>query len=456
MNRFVIGCEEWCSLPELDLPFIKVKVDSGAKTSAIHALNIKILIENGKEFVSFRVYPIQNNRKIVCQCKAPLTDRREIKSSNGLVETRLIITTPITIGENTWGIELSLTNRSSMGYRMLLGREAMHGRIMVNPDNSFLLRNVPEHDAIKSYRPLHNKKIPLNIKLLATNPNLYSNRRIMEAAKNRGHNIDFININHCYINIKSNTPFIYHRGSGELKNIDAVIPRLRPSMSFYGCALVRQFKASGVFCLNEAHPIRNSRDKLRCLQILASKNIDLPMTSFANSISDTKHLIKLIGGAPVVIKLLEGTQGKGVILAETATSAESMISALQTAKVHVLVQEFIKEAKGCDIRAFVIDGRIVGSMERKAKQNDFRANLHLGGTASSVKLTKQEKCVAVQAANALGLKVCGVDILRSMTGPKVIEVNSSPGLEGIEKVTKKDIAKIMIECIEKNVYGRTQ
>ncbi|MDJ1305177.1 MAG: RimK/LysX family protein [Candidatus Midichloria sp.] len=236
-DKFVIGCEEWCSLPALGLRAIKVKVDSGAKTSALHAFNILAYTEDNKEYVKFEVHPIQGNRKIVKSCVAPLIDRRIVRSSNGSLEQRYVILTQIQLGFNSWDIEITLTNRDAMGYRMLLGREAMRNKVLVDPDCSFLVKKMSDREAIKYYTNYVDKKTALNIVLLASNPELYSNKRIMEAAEARGHNISFVNVSNCYINIRAGVPAIYHRGGEQLKEIDAVVPRLKPSMTFYGCAL---------------------------------------------------------------------------------------------------------------------------------------------------------------------------------------------------------------------------
>jgi ribosomal protein S6--L-glutamate ligase len=453
IDKFVIGCEEWCALPDLGLSAIKIKVDSGANTSALHAFNISTYNEGGNEYVRFDVHPIQGNRKIVKSCTAQLLDRRVVKSSNGLLEQRYVILSSIRLGVHVWDIEISLTNRDSMGYRMLLGREAMRNKVLVDPDLSFLVSKMGEREAIKNYTKYIDKKTALNLVLLASNPDLYSNRRIMEAAEARGHNIFFANVNNCYINIKSGVPSVYYKGDNQLKEIDAVIPRLKPSVTFYGCALIRQFQALGAFCLNDSNSISNSRDKLKCLQILSDKGIDMPITSFASSPEDTNHLISAVGGAPLVIKLLEGAQGRGVILADSNKAATSVINAFKTLKAKILVQEFIAEANCCDIRCFVVDNKVVAAMQRKAANGEFRSNLHLGGSANPVKLSLAESKIAVNCARSLGLKVAGVDILRSKNGSKVIEVNSSPGLEGIEQVVKLDVAGFMIECIEKHIYG---
>lgn len=455
-NKVIIGKEEWCALPELGLPAIKARVDSGAKTSSLHAFNIQPFEEGGKRWVRFDIHPVQDNRRIVQSCKGLVVDRREVKSSSGQKEKRHVILTPLTMGGVTWDVEITLTNRDSMGYRMLLGREAMTGRTLIDPDASFCLGEVSEKELRSYYRASGPRRDGLKIVLLASNPDLYSNKRIMEAAEERGHEIRFVNLSQTYINISAINPEVHYRGGELLDGVDAVIPRIKPALTFYGCAVTRQFQSLGTFCLNDATAIAQSRDKLRSLQILSGGGISMPTTGFANSPVDTNELIKMVGGAPLIVKLLEGTQGKGVVLADTEKAAESVINAFKSLQANILVQEFIKEANGKDIRCFVIDGKVVGSMQREAAPGDFRANLHLGGTASSVKITQEERRIAANAAKALGLKVAGVDIIRSKSGPKVLEVNSSPGLEGIEDVTGRNIAGMMIESIERNVRARTR
>ncbi len=455
-EKLVIGKEEWCALPELGLPSIKARIDTGAKTSSLHAFNINAFDEDGKKYVHFDIHPLQNNRKVIQSCRGLVIDRRTVKSSSGESEKRLVIKTPVTIGGETWDIELTLTNRDSMGYRMLLGREAMKERVLIDPDSSFCLGTRDEKDIKKSYHTAKPKREGLRIALLASNPNLYSNQRLLEAGEERGHEMRFINIQQCYINMSSARPEIHYRGGELLDGFDAIIPRIKPSMTFYGCAVARQFQATEAFCLNDSVSISRSRDKLRSLQMLSSDHIPMPTTGFANSPVDTANIIKMVGGAPLVIKLLEGTQGKGVVLAETDKAAESVINAFKSLKANILVQEFIKEAQGKDIRCFVIDGKVVGSIQREAAAGEFRANLHLGGTASTVKITTEERKIAINAAKAMGLKVAGVDIIRSKDGPKVLEINSSPGLEGIEEITGKDVAGLMIESIEKHLRKKAK
>lgn len=452
-DKTIIGCEEWCAFPELGLKYIKARVDSGAKTSSIHAFNIQPFEQNGAKFVRFEIHPIQGSRKIVKKCIAPLKDYREIKSSSGHVDKRHIIQTKIKLGAETWEIEVSLSNRSSMGYRVLLGRQAMAG-IIVDPNESFVLGRISESKVENAYKSSHVKKKSLNIAILASNPDLYSHQRLMEAGKALGHEMHFLKVKQCYMNIGGGADTFIHYGDSKiLKEIDAVIPRLKPSATFYGASILRQFEAAGVFCVNGAVAITRSRDKLRSLQLLSLKGIDIPVTAFADSPQNTKDIIKLVGGAPLIIKLLEGTQGKGVVLAETNKAAESVIDAFKSLSTNILVQEYVKEAKNCDLRCFVIDNKVVASMERRAAEGEFRANVHLGATVSNTKITPAERKMAIMAAKAFGLKIAGVDILRLPSGPKILEVNSSPGLEGIEKASGVDIASLIIKNIEKHLLS---
>lgn len=295
----------------------------------------------------------------------------------------------------------------------------------------------------------------MKIALLCRNEELYSHKRLVEAAESRGHKIDVIDHLRCYIDIESSDPEIHYKGES-LTGYDAVIPRIGTSVTFFGCAVLRQFEVMGVYPVNESVGISRSRDKLRSMQLLSREGIGLPTTVFAHRTSDPAELLRIAGGAPVVIKLLEGTQGIGVILGETTKSAESIIQAFGGVDTNILVQQFVKEANGEDIRCLVVGERVVAAMLRKGKEGDFRSNLHRGGTAESIKITPKERATALKAANAVGLNVCGVDLLRSNAGPVVMEVNSSPGLEGVEKATGVDVAGKIIEFIEKNARpGRT-
>lgn len=449
-NKIILGSEEWCAFPSLGIPTIKARVDSGAKTSALHAINIAPFKKEGQNWVKFDINPIQNNVKTVIHCEAPLVDKRVVKSSSGFREERYVIQTNLEIGNTNWNIEMTLTNRDSMGFRMLLGREAMSGRVLVDPEQQYLLGQPTSDNLIEVYKNSEKASSGLRIGLLASNPELYSNKRIMEAGEMRGHEMHFLNIKECYMKLDAKTPEIHYRGGLILNQFDAVIPRIRPSITFYGCALTRQFEALNVYCLNSSTAITQSRDKLFSLQLLLQSGIDIPTTGFANSPLDTDDLIKMVGGPPLIVKLLEGTQGKGVVLAETRKAAESVINAFKSLNANILVQEFIKEANGKDLRLFVVDGKVVAAIQREAMPGEFRANIHLGGTATVIKPTADEKKIAIRAAKAMDLKVAGVDIIRSSKGPLLLEVNSSPGLEGIEGATNKDIAGEMILAIEKN------
>lgn len=296
----------------------------------------------------------------------------------------------------------------------------------------------------------------MKIAILSRKTRLYSTRRLVEAAKERGHRVYVLDPLRCYMNITSHRPGIHYRGE-DLRGFDAVIPRIGASVTFYGTAVLRQFEMMGVYPLNESVAISRSRDKLRALQLLSRKGIGLPITGFASRPDNIDDLIGMVGGAPLVIKLLQGTQGTGVVLAETKKAAESVVESFLGLKESVLVQEYIKESAGADIRCFVIGGKVVASMKRQAREGEFRSNLHRGGTASPIRITPEERSAAVRAARTMGLNVAGVDILRSNHGALVMEVNSSPGLEGIEKASGKDLATMIIQFIENNAsQGRTR
>lgn len=293
----------------------------------------------------------------------------------------------------------------------------------------------------------------MKIALLARNARLYSHKRLVEAAEKNGHEIHVIDTLRIYMNITSHRPEMRYKGE-VLEGFDAVIPRIGASITFYGTAVVRQFEMMGVYTLNGSIAISRSRDKLRTLQMLARKGIGLPVTGYAHGTKQAEDVIKMVGGAPVVIKLLEGTQGVGVVLGETHRSARSMIEAFAGLKANILVQEFIKEAGSTDIRCFVIGGKVVASMKRTGAKGEFRSNLHRGGEASMVRITPEERSTAVRSAKILGLNCCGVDLLRSNHGPVVMEINSSPGLQGIESATGKDIAGMIIKFMEKNTVSK--
>ena len=293
----------------------------------------------------------------------------------------------------------------------------------------------------------------MKIAILSQDAKLYSTKRLKEAGDEQGQEMRVVNYLRCYMNITSHKPTVVYNGQ-PLEEFDAVIPRVGASRTFYGTAVVRQFEVMGVFSANESQAISRSRDKLRCLQILARDGIGLPVTGFAHATQDIDGLIETVGGAPLVIKLLEGTQGIGVVLAETRQAAKSVIEAFRGLDANILVQEFIKEAKGADLRCLVVGGKVIAAMKRQGAEGEFRSNLHRGGKAQAIKLTPEERSTAVRSAKAMGLRVAGVDLLRSNHGPVVMEVNSSPGLEGIEKATGIDVAGKIIEFVAKNAASR--
>ncbi len=451
-EKFIAGAKEWCSLPQLDIAAVKARVDSGAKTSSIHAFNIEPFTRDSNQWVRFDLHPLQKSRRATIRCEAPVADRRTIRSSNGTSEKRFVIQTPMTLNGSTWDIQLTLTNRDAMGYRMLLGREAMSGRILVDSEEKFLLGDVSD----QQLELLYGKAMPtpgagLKIGLLASNPKLYSNRRIIEAGEKRGHKMVFLDIRQCYMKLDADSPAVHYRDGRILNDLDAVIPRIRPSMTFYGCAITRHFESLGVYALNNSAAITQSRDKLYSLQMLQEQGLDIPITGYANSPNDTENLIEMVGGAPLIVKLLEGTQGKGVVLAETTKAAESVINAMKSLRANLLVQEFIEESAGTDLRCFMIDGKVAAAIQRTAANGEFRANLHRGGKATLTEITPEEELLAVKAARTMNLSVAGVDIIRSNRGPLLLEVNSSPGLQGIEDATGHDVAAMMIQSIEKQL-----
>lgn len=448
-SKFRLGWEEWVAMPDLGLPAIKAKVDTGAKTSALHAVRIEPFGNEAKPQVRFIMHPDPDDPTIEVVCSARVKDRRSVTSSNGQTELRYIIQSKATIGGKTIPIDISLTNRDTMGYRMLLGRSAIADDMSVRPTESFLQGQL-SYSVYKKRRKSSVKQRPLRIGILTQSPKNYSNRRMIEAAEARGHTIDCIYTSRCYMAINAHKPEVHYDGK-PLERYDAIIPRIGASITFYGMAVVRQFEAMGVYVVNTADGIGKSRDKLLGHQLLGQHGLGMPTTAFAKSTRDTKGILDLVGGSPVVVKLLESTQGRGVVLADTRKSASALIDAFRGLDAHFLVQEFVKEAGGSDIRAFVVNGKVVGSMMRTAAPGDFRSNVHQGGSVKTIRLKREERRQALKAAKILKLDVAGVDILRTQAGPKILEVNSSPGLQGIEKATGTDIAGAIIEGIESNV-----
>jgi len=445
-NNYV-GWEEWVGLPELNLPALIAKTDTGADTSALHAFNIQTFGKKNNQMVRFGINPIDTDERFAIFCSAKIIDQRNVTSSNGITELRYVIETDMVIGGVIKKIPITLTNRENMKYKMIIGRNALDG-FQISPDKSFLQR-ILSYDLYKKVK-INSHRRSLRIGILSLEPTNYSNLKIIEAAEENGHFCEILNTKRCYLNIESDKPEVHYDGK-VLPHYDAIIPRIGPSITKYGMAVVRQFEAMGTFCLNSSTSIGTSRDKLAAHQALAFNRIPMPDTAFSNSPRDTENIIDLTAGAPLVVKLLESSQGKGVILAETKKAASSVISAFQKLNAPFIVQNFVKDSNGCDLRLFVIGGKVIASMMRSASDDDFRSNLHAGGKASKVKITQNERKIAKQATKAMGLNIAGVDILRSSEGPKVLEVNSSPGLQGIETVNNINIASMIIDYLEKRL-----
>jgi ribosomal protein S6--L-glutamate ligase len=449
-QSFSLGWEEWVALPGLGLPALKAKVDTGARTSALHASEIEPFGPKDRPRVRFMVHPIPGRTDVGIPCSARVLDRREVTSSNGESELRYVIETDIAVGGRSWPIEVTLTDRGTMAYRMLIGRQAFPEDILISPHDSFCQPEL-------SYDVYHSPRVrdvapdrALRIAVLSREAHNYSTRRLVSEGEKRGHVVEVIDTTRCYMAINTLAPEVHYDGK-RLPRYDAVIPRIGASITPYGTAVVRQFETIGTYCVNGSEGIASSRDKLFAHQILARQKIGMPTTAFAASPKDTGNLIGLVGTAPLIVKLLESTQGKGVVLAETKKAAESVIDAFRGLKANFLVQDFVKEAAGEDIRCLVVQGKVVAAIKRIGAEGDFRSNLHRGGTAEPVKITRQERETAVKAAKAFHLGLAGVDLLRSSDGPKVLEVNSSPGLEGVETASKKSVAGALYDAIEARV-----
>lgn len=449
-NSLVFGWEEWVSLPKLGLPAIKAKIDTGARTSSLHAFDIETFGSNQNPHVRFMVHPVPGRTDLVIPCSAPIVDRREITSSNGESELRYVIETEFSVNGRAWSIEITLTNRLGMTMHMLVGRQALLPEITINASERYCQPEL-NYDLYHSTKAMRASAVRRALRVaILSRENNYTNDRLIAAGEARGHTVEKIDTNRCYMAINAMSPEVHYDGA-RLPRFDAVIPRIGSSITPYGTSVVRQFETIGTYCLNGSQGITASRDKLHSHQLLARHKIGMPNTAFANSPKDTDSLINLVGTAPLIVKLLESTQGKGVVLAETKKAAQSVISAFRGLKANFLVQDFVKEANGEDIRCFVLDGKVVAAMKRSAAAGDFRSNLHQGGQASIVRISKEERETAIRAVKAFGLRMAGVDLLRSNDGPKVLEVNSSPGLEGIEKATDKNIAGMIYDHIENYV-----
>ncbi len=451
-KKIIVGSEEWCEFPQLGIPAIKARVDSGAKTSSLHAFNIQTFKKDTELWVSFEVHPLQDLRYPIIRCEAKIIDKRSVKSSSGVAEKRYVIKTMLCSGGDTWEIEVTLSNRDSMGYRMLLGRQAMNGRMLVDPAASFCLGE-KKADEIKTLYPtsMSENASGLKIALLASNSELYSNKRIIEAARERGHQIEFYNIKQCYMKLDGENSEVHDRSGQVINELDAVISRVRTSLTTYGCALTRQFEIMGVASFNSAESILHARDQIYALQTFFKHKIKTPVSACSFSPMESSDLIEMVGGAPLVVKLLDNNQANGMALAETRKAGETVVNAFKSLNQKILIQEFLKEAKGKNLRCLVINGKVVASILREAAPGDFRANIRQGATATVAKISPEERKLALLAAKVLHLKIAGVDMVRTKNGPVLLEVSSTPGLEGVENATGKDIAGMIIATVEKRL-----
>jgi len=412
IEKNIFGAEEWSSLPTLNIPAIKSQFNINAAISSLRAINIQTRNQDGETWVKYTVHPLQHNLSTKIHCESKVVDQQQIKGH----------------------------------FRLTLNKDVLENTL-IDPLRKCVLGKKTPTEIKEIYGNSSSQKNSLKIGLLATNPQLYSAKRLVYAAQERGHDIEFINIDHCHFEMSSSTSEIHHLGKS-LSHLDAIIPRIRPSLTFYGCALTRQFESLGVFALNKSTAIANSRDKLMSLQIMTQNGLPIPTTAFSQSSYNNQQVMRAVGGAPLIIKLISGTQGQGVILADSNKSAESIMESFRAVKTPFLVQNFIKESNGRDVRVFVIDGKVVAAMERIAAPGEFRANVHKGAQVRKVTLSETDRQIAIQAAKAFRLHVAGVDLIQSNSGSMVLEVNSSPGLEGIEEASGKDIANAMIKAIE--------
>lgn len=445
-TQTIIGSEEWCSLPELVVPAIKAHINSSISISCLRVYNLQTLMTGGALHVRYDIHPLQHNLSTRIRCESLVTNRKQLDNTRCYV-----IQNTLQLGENTKKIDIALVTTDINDYRFNLNADAVEG-YLIDLQRKCLLGKKKPQELKDVYGNSSEQKKCLKIGLLATNKLLYSHRRLIDAGQERGHDIQFYNIEECFFKLDSDEPEIRYRGE-LLNELDAIIPRIRPSLTFYGCALARQFESMGIFSLNSANAISRSRDKLESLQIMQKNGITIPRSAFSSSPRHNEQLIDAVDGAPLIIKLLSGTQGQGVILTDSHRSTESVIEAFQTSKTPILIQKFIEESNGCDLRIFIIDGKVIAAMKRIATEGEFRANVHKGASVHKAVLNEQERHLAVQAAKSFGLHVAGVDIIQSENGPMVLEVNSSPGLEGIEKTTDKDVAKAMIKAIERRLNG---
>jgi ribosomal protein S6--L-glutamate ligase len=446
----VIGREEWCVFEELGIPAIKARIDSGAKTSSLHAYNIEHFIKQGEEWVRFDVHPLQRNREITVSCQAPLIGRRHVKSSSGTTKERPIIKVPITLGKHTFDIELNLASRDTMEFRMLLGREALMDRFVVNTSEQFKVQNFTEAEIKEKYATFQKKTKSLWIGLLSNKPKTYTNKIIIRAAEQRGHHIVLLDPNEAFLKFKTQKSILGYVNGAEEDQLDALIPRVDPETQILGLAMVWHYDHKGIFCLNTAEGLSNAYNAPLAWQLFAQHSLPLPNALFAKATIDVKEVKKRVN-APLTLKFYKGTLIKKVVALTTFNQWEVVLAKTKKAYSHIWAQESVLSVKQLKIRCFIINGKIVASVaEGSVAEISVRT---MGAKAVSVKIrvSMEEKKLALKAAKILNLSVAGVDILRARKGPFFLGITPCPKLEGLDQTTANEIADTMILAIEKKL-----
>lgn len=444
----IIGKAERIDLLDFSINDVPAKVDTGADTSSIWVSDVSEK-DDGLYFVLFGPESPHYTGKVQRFTKPDYTQTR-VANSFGQKELRYKVKLRIQVRGRKIRASFTLSDRSQKTYPLLLGRRLLHGKFLVDVTDGNPLKKEEKEKAIilqRDMRELQRKgKNGLKIAILSKGPGNYSTKRLKEEAEMRGHSVRVINYAKCYVTLESNKPVVRFEGE-ELRDIDIIIPRIAANLTSYGSSIVRQFEMQNVFTTTTSIAIARSRDKLRSTQLLAKAGVGVPKTVFARETADLDDVLDQVGGAPVIIKVARGTHGNGVVLAENRKAAKAVMQAFYVEGVSFIVQEYVAESAGTDIRAFVVNGKVVASMKRQSLDDDFRSNIHQGGEGTSIRLTEEERKTAQKAAKAMGLPICGVDMMRSDRGPLVLEVNSSPGF-GIEKVTERNVAGKIIEYAE--------
>lgn len=448
-NKIIVGNEEWCRLPGLSIPAVKARIDSGAKTSSLHALNIETFQRRGRTWVRFDVHPLKKNRKTLVHCEAPLHDQRAIKSSNGHSEKRYVIKTILVLGNHSWNIELTLTNRDAMGYRMLLGREAMAGKIVIDPDKSHLFDEPDNAELKRLYHPTKQGKSGLRIGLLVSSPKAYTNRRLMEAGELLGHDMQLINLKQCASHLDMSRPHVRYDKADILDNFDVIIPRANTHQTPFLCALLRQFTRLGSLCANSPDALQRSQNPFTSLEHLFAQGIDLPPTCFTQGHLSTATLEELLGSPPFIIHTPDNP-GNAPLLASDLQALDNLLSSLRSTKAPLLIQKYMSESEGKIQHYLVVANKVLGATQ-EAGSSDPQTN-HLF-TAQSTP-PKDETRLAVQATKKLGLTFAGVQLLRSHSGPLLLSVTPNPKLELFEGPAAEDLASAVLKQLEKKTRAK--